>query len=576
MSVPPDKARKAIGAFNAEGQPQFGWKLTHSYLSDPVRLVLPPKSVLPVIFVPGIMGSNLMDLESNPVWRLDTTFGQPLGLARKMAFSGPATRQRLMHPARTKVDPNGSVPREASGSVRSPSQYRVERFWGEIAESSYHGFLTWLEERLNGQGFNPAKWQDFYYTSVSATPKPGERPKEPKLHPGIAMQMRGFNPSQHLDSTNSEVVTSDDLLKKSKFCMPVYACGYNWLDSNTRAAERLRSRIAQIIEANSRNGYKCEQVVLVTHSMGGLVARRCAQLPGMQEKIAGIVHGVMPAVGAAVAYRRCKVGMRDEDFVAGLVIGSTGREVTAVFSQAPGALQLLPSKEYNANWLKVKDAQGRSIEAKPAADPYEEIYLRRDRWWGLVREEWLRPSGGRPLSWGEFEANVQVAKSFHGQIRGEYHPVTYVYYGADKKQPSFESVCWRMKAGLKPDSKPAPASSTVRDLGFDQVRDNGSSPLYVGGQLEVAPSYGYMGGTATTYQTSYWELHADGQDGGGDGTVPTSSGRAPMLVSNDKGRIRQQFRLAGFGHEQSYKDVRAQQATLFSLSKIVAAAKVPT
>ncbi|RPE74670.1 hypothetical protein [Vulcaniibacterium tengchongense] len=580
MSVPPDKAREAIGALGSQGQSRYEWSLTSSALLDPVRLVLPPPYVLPVIFVPGIMGSNLMDTDGNKVWRLDTTFGQPLGLARKMAFSGPAARQRLMHPARTQVDPRGNVPGKAKGSVSNKSQYREERFWGEIAESSYHEFLLWLEDRLNGQGYNPARWQDFFYTAVSAAPKPGERPSEPKLHPGIPMQMRGFNPLGYLDgeagvSPRAEVVTSDDLLKRAKFRMPVYACGYNWLDSNTRAAERLKGRIDQVIAANNRNGYKCEQVILITHSMGGLVARRCALMAGMQDKIAGIVHGVMPAVGAAVAYRRCKVGMRDEDFVAGLVIGSNGREVTAVFSQAPGALQLLPSREYRSNWLKIKDANGRDIETQPSTDPYVDIYLKRDRWWGLVREEWLRPEGGRPLAWDEYAANVRIAKSFHEQIQGEYHPVTYVYYGADSDQASFETVCWRMKAGIKPDSRPAPTPAQVRDMRFDQVREDGSNPFYVGGKLEVVPAYGYMA-PASTYQSSYWELHAEKQDGGGDGTVPTSSGRAPLFLGKHKNRIRQQFRLTGFGHEPSYKDQRAQQATLFGLSKIVAAAKIPT
>lgn len=170
---------------------------------------------------------------------------------------------------------------------------------------------------------------------------------------------------------------------------------------------------------------------------------------------------------------------------------------------------------------------------------------------------------------------MRIAKSFHEQIQGEYHPVTYVYYGADSDQAGFETVCWRMKAGIKPDSRPAPTPAQVRDMRFDQVREDGSNPFYAGGKLEVVPAYGYVA-PASTYQGSYWELHAEKQDGGGDGTVPTSSGRASLFLGKHKNRIRQQFRLTGFGHEPSYKDQRAQQATLFGLSKIVAAAKIPT
>ncbi|WP_407351271.1 esterase/lipase family protein [Luteimonas sp. R10] len=582
MSVPPDRAREALGGFNPDGQPTYQWRLTSANLIDPVRLVLPPTKVLPVIFVPGIMGSNLMDMNRNKVWRLDTTFGAPVGLARKMAFSGAATRQRLMHPSQTQVDPRGGIPGTPIGSVGRKDQYRDERFWGEIAEGSYHSFLLWLEERLNSGEYNPAKWQEFFYTAVSAAPRPGERPPEPRLGPGIQMQMRGFNPAGYVDRDGSgtpamhEPVTSDDLLKRAKFRMPVYACGYNWLASNTAAAERLRDRIQHVINSYSRNGFKCDQVVLITHSMGGLVARRCALLPGMQDKIAGVVHGVMPAVGAAVAYRRCKIGMRDEDFVAGLVIGSNGREVTAVFSQAPGALQLLPTAEYRAGWLKVQSADGVTAdEVRPVGDPYNDIYLRRDRWWGLVREEWLSPRGGRPLSWDQFAMNIRISRSFHEQILGEYHPVTYVYYGADRDQASFETVRWKMRAGLRPDSRTPPSAQQVYDMDFDQVRDDGSNPLHVGGRMEVATGYGYMGGGATTYQTSYWELEAQKQDGGGDGTVPVSSGEAPLRHAKNRGSIRQQFRMSGFAHEPSYRDGQAQLATLFSLQKIAAQAKIP-
>jgi len=575
--------RSAGALFGASGNPRFEWQLSSTTLNDMVKLVVQDK-VLPVIFVPGIMGSNLMsnDPAQDEVWRLDTTLGQPLGLARRMSFSGPATRQRQMHPARTAVDPRGSVPSRLVGSISRQQQYSDERFWGEVSEGSYHSFLLWLEDRLNGQGVNPANWQDFYYTAMSAAPGRGQRKAEPVLHPGIPMRMRAFEPHRYAESTSTkrvaaESILSDDLLRRAKFRMPVYACGYNWLESNSVAADRLRARIDDVISANNRRGFKCDQVILVTHSMGGLVARRCASMAGMGDKIAGVVHGVMPAIGAAVAYRRCKVGMRDESFVAGLVIGSNGREVTAVFAQAPGALQLLPTAEYQKGWLKIKGEDGRETDSLPAGDPYEEIYLQRDRWWGLVRPEWLRPQGGRPLSWNEYVLNIRAAKSFHQQISGKYHGTTYVYYGADPDVASFERVHWRMTRGLAPDSRARPTAQQVGDMGFDDVRDRGSNPLYVGGKTEYTQSYGggmWGGGSTSTYETSYWEISADKQDGGGDGTVPTSSGRAPLLNTSSMGSIRQQFRMRGFEHEPSYKNEQAQFATLFSIQKIAASARL--
>lgn len=61
---------------------------------------------------------------------------------------------------------------------------------------------------------------------------------------------------------------------------------------------------------------------------------------------------------------------------------------------------------------------------------------------------------------------------------------------------------------------------------------------------------------------------------GGGGTVPISSGEAPLRQAKDPGSIRQQFRMAGFEHEPSFRDPQVQLATLFSLQKIAAQANI--
>ena len=399
-------------------------------------------------------------------------------------------------------------------------------------------------------------------------PEPGSRPK---LFPGIRMGTKGqpFSAEMPFDA-----VITDDLLKRGKFWMPVHAVGYNWLASNQQAAKlTLRPAIERIIRDHNKGHFSCEQVILVTHSMGGLVARACAQLPGMADKIAGIVHGVMPATGAAVAYRRCKVGMRDEDFGASLVIGKTGQEVTAVFAQAPGALQLLPSKDYRPGWLRV--LQGPSgVQAWPKSDPYEEIYKVRDKWWGLVKEEWLEPKDGQPIKWDDFKRNVVLAQDFHDQLSGKYHPMTYVFYGADAKQPSFEHVNWRMKPGRAPDSNRPPDIGQVLDMSPQQVRMDGTTPEYVGGQHEVQTYDSPDGLITVEYESSYWELHCEMHDGVGDGTVPDSSGRSPK--ERGGANVKQQFRLNGFAHEPAFKNGTAQRATVYAITKIAGAAKIAT
>ncbi|WP_339493148.1 esterase/lipase family protein [Pseudomonas sp. EA_15y_Pfl2_R67] len=596
MTDNPTAPRVAPMTYNARGNPVHTWTLTPSHITDPVHCILPPDGVLPVIFVPGIMGSNLKSKpekekkkktkNAGPVWRLDAGFmGKNMWLARNWFNKKPGERQRLLHPARVEVDNEGAVPKRAVGTVITQPEpdkkkaalaltkrYR-ERGWGEVSETSYHAFLLWLEDALNSQ-FLPHQWPQFdiqpeHLHTVAVEPGPTHITRlKPEL--SIAMPGLGANLAAQLPS-----ILSGELVARGGYRMPVHACGYNWLDSNEQAASRLAERIDELMHQYGRN---CQQVILVTHSIGGLVARRCAQLPGMADKIAGVVHGVMPAIGAPVAYRRCKVGMGDEDPIAGAVIGPTGQEVTAVFAQAPGALQLLPTQDYAPGWLRLIDERGGpAMPRQPAKDPYEEIYLRRDRWWGLLREEWLAPKDGDPITWKDFADNILSAKEFHQDIAGSYHPQTYVYYGNDDKHPSFESITWKMRRGSRLNGPHAssPDAFTVSSLQMHEVRDDGRSPVYVGGQAEaVPPLRGDPDAPVRTVQTSYWELHCQMQDGAGDGTVPVSSGRAPIRQAR-KDSVRQQVQAPGFDHEASYANPLTQQFTLYSLIKIAAKAKRP-
>nr|WP_314568237.1 alpha/beta hydrolase [uncultured Pseudomonas sp.] len=597
MTDNPSAPRVAPMTYNARGNPVHTWTMTPSSITDAVHCILPPDGILPVIFVPGIMGSNLKSKpeeqegeepgeEGVPVWRLDAGFmGKNMWLALNWINKKAGIRQKLLHPARVEVDNKGAVPERAAGTVlaqpgldRAKTRQALktryeERGWGEVSETSYHAFLLWLEETLNSN-YLPHQWPQFdirpehLHTVViepGQTPVTRLRPEVPIGMPGLGATLANQLPS----------ILSDELVARAGYRMPVHACGYNWLDSNEQAALRLAERIDELMHQYGRN---CQQVILVTHSMGGLVARRCAQLPGMAAKIAGVVHGVMPATGAPVAYRRCKVGMADEDPIAGAVIGPTGQEVTAVFAQAPGALQLLPAQNYAPGWLRLIDDQGVSaMPRQPVKDPYEEIYLCRDRWWGLLREEWLAPKDGDAITWEIFEENISEAKQFHLTIAGSYHPQTYVYYGNDDKHRSFESITWQMQRGSRLNGPHAsrPDAFTVSSLQMHEVRDDGRSPVYVGGQAEaVPPLRGDPDAPIKTVQTSYWELHCQMQDGSGDGTVPVSSGSAPVKHARN-GEVRQQIKAPGFDHEASYASPVAQHFTLYSLIKIAAKAKRP-
>jgi len=132
------------------------------------------------------------------------------------------------------------------------------------------------------------------------------------------------------------------------FDFPVFAFGYNWTDCNANSGSKLSARIDEIIEEAKSTTGKCEKVILITHSMGGLVSRAASELSGAQARILGIIHGVQPATGSAAAYWRVKAGFEGMGPTS-RVLGNDAHTVTPILGNMPGGLQLLPNKYYRDN-----------------------------------------------------------------------------------------------------------------------------------------------------------------------------------------------------------------------------------
>jgi hypothetical protein len=141
-----------------KGRFQVEWRLTDTGLSDAVTLSLPPTHTIPIVFVPGIMGSNLCDLQNRPVWLLNSLRNVPVGLAWDWATKKAGVRQVVLHPKRTRVFSGGGVPEIATKDGNTQQDY-IKRGWGEVSEASYHKFLLWLDNKMNGER-NPAAWDD--------------------------------------------------------------------------------------------------------------------------------------------------------------------------------------------------------------------------------------------------------------------------------------------------------------------------------------------------------------------------------------------------------------------------------
>lgn len=285
---------------------------------------------------------------------------------------------------------------------------------------------------------------------------------------------------------------------------PVHVFGYNWTASNRLAGERLAGYIDAVITRYRDMGRQCEKVILVTHSMGGLVARAACKLSGAESKVLGVIHGVQPANGSPAGYWRMKGGFerphtipetepihwlktpksaaahkwntlvtKGLEFAPGIsvgkgnitawVLGSDGREVTALLGNMPGGLQLLPNKRYRDNhgcaqWLVLRDEAGKRRNL-PKSDPYKEIYRAKDVYWRLVNSEWLNPGvsqktakPGAKSPWHLYLGYLQQAESFHDALGGKVHPNTYQFYSTGIASPD-RVVFTRMRNTLRSKGK---------------------------------------------------------------------------------------------------------------------------
>lgn len=523
------------------------------------------KRAIPIVFLPGIMGSNLrMSAESQ------RAFGKENNIAwhpdRKLEMiallkASPAERQLQLDPETTEVDTydDGLAPtgdRSESAAERQkcegirvtipsahpllleddpptarPSRTKeekaLERGWGEVYFTSYRGILEECEQQLNRPSLFGGAWGRI----INVDPARWGAVATPALTP----------------------LSEADLVSATQGCIfPVHAMGYNWLHSIEKVAKALALRVGKLIEKYRSHGIQCEKVIVVTHSMGGLVGRALVhpRMGNIESKILGIVHGVQPALGAPAAYKRMRCGF-EEGFLGAAptpkILGNFGSEVTAVLGNAIGGLQLLPSCAYGNGWLRVLH-NGRVIESWPKnGDPYAEIYCVRNKWYGLLKEDWLNPAGNHDSG---FDATCRLllkAKTFHIEIEKTYHPQSFAHYGADPSRASWETVTW---------SYALPA--IVHDWQELQiVTDNEQGVITLGAASSIDRQ---LSGIAVSLGPAV---------GAGDQTVPIRSSDHQLLSGKFKGVFRQ----TGYEHQASYSDKRAVQSTLFSIIKIASTMK---
>lgn len=159
-----------------------------------------------------------------------------------------------------------------------------------------------------------------------------------------------------------------------------FVLGYDWrqdlMTLGSWAAKKLR-RIQDRAEADGG-------LVLLTHSMGGLVARAALRSDSKLES-AGVVksaiHVMQPAVGTPLVYRRFLTGSIEDawddpfSLLFFSILGLSRQSYALNMSGAPGPCQLLPSDEYRDTTLSSTGSPEWWIHGQPE-QPVADFYRR--------------------------------------------------------------------------------------------------------------------------------------------------------------------------------------------------------
>jgi pimeloyl-ACP methyl ester carboxylesterase len=526
--------------------------LTPTALKTRGMFTLPSSKVVPVIVVPGIMGSNLKAKGNGKgnealkpgeqAWRPPNGKIQG-GLAALMwKKRDPKTRQKIFDAETLVVDDGGEInlPLEARNYGLVEKEIRA-RHWGEVHWESYGDLLFGLHVNLN---------HTFEMSALD----------------NVRVLCRHWKNVMECDPARwgvraIEKLTEKELEKHAEYYYPVYAFGYNWLKSCEESANELYDRIEETIAFWNRKPRTCDKVILVTHSMGGLVARACAKRKS--DNILGIIHGVMPALGAPACYRRIACGTeswspsngsvdnKKAEFVAD-ILGGRPALTMPVMATAPGPLQLLPNHLYPKPWLHIcilgrvnnKDVP-RDVAHLPTDNPYD-LYRDMDSWYRMIDPKLVDPAGkyaGNDIALRrDVTAAVNSAENFHREkLDTYYHPNTYAFYGADSNYKSFGAVRW-------------------------VARDPGAGAVFTESNLRGAKLTSYratVGRSVKVEGKAALDFVPARQDVGGDGTVPAQSGAGP------RGKVKQLFELRGVEHQEAFNNEAVLLLTQHLVAKLV-------
>jgi pimeloyl-ACP methyl ester carboxylesterase len=497
-----------------------GWAEYTVYMTettDTVRhdVVVPPNKVIPVIFLPGVMGSNLrmskkrqddFKRKDNRAWRPDDLAADPTDIVRGVGFGGwfknasPAQRQLDFDPNETEVeyyhytesderfDPWGPETMESDARHKnvpdtlSPIPPLMGHFTSFAPDpeadvlNKQRKFATtaqiarwrgWSEVFFDGPYGTMLKTAEQYMNNMVKKGEVGPlwraRPHDAlpgSAHGGAISDLLMQNPKA-FGASFGDPISKADLKTIASCWYPVHAMGYNFIKSNAASAVEIAHRIRGLVNGYRKRHLKCDEVIIVTHSMGGLLARALIHpdygnlLNDKDVKVLGIYHNVMPTAGAAGAYKRMRFGFQENhnltvggylDGLTAKIFGPDGEHSTAILANAPAPLEMMPATAYGYEWLKVTTKGGDLLWSWPGKNEtaLTNIYLQPpNKWWRLINPNWVNPGNVLPENGGGIDKvlrRLENATKFLDSIETTFHPKTYASYCASPHQKSYGDI----------------------------------------------------------------------------------------------------------------------------------------
>ncbi|WP_174915282.1 esterase/lipase family protein [Burkholderia lata] len=613
------EAVQLMGRTAPDGSSFGQFTLTPASDTRSKELLCDVRPIIPVIFIPGVMGTLLVNENTGDEMFFPPNAGPGDSKASAGAWlygayhQNAAERETKFNPLVAKVTTLGPI-NVGDGKAISEDEAR-RRGWGSIHRWSYHPFLLWLEQTLNSP--------KFFGKIVGPWITPDPTGETWALHPVL-----GTDPKKYGGFGEGGPIEADSTRFNhfAKFRYRVYAIGYNWLQSNADSAKdvltgkdyynpksKKKTHLMGINEIIAEN--HSGKAIILTHSMGGLVARMAIAMHGAGSLMHGVFHGVQPATGAPLAAKRFRTGAESEGpsmipiqtgYQNAALMGRDENEFVAVTANAPGPLELLPMPDYNngESWWIFARINGDPVAKLPkGGNAYDDIYTS-SKWYGLVPDaSMLDPAGivqdrlkrnkVNKTVLGNFKDVLSKAVENQRKIINKYHDYTYAAYangelnakspdGAPEKnggKPSIEKgqpldklLTW----GNAVWTGNIPAGVTEEELlAATPLSDsrNGTLRVYLESR-KVAVEFQVQRTPTLPRAANDLEKTSNGIIPG-DGTVPVWSARAqarglkPGVSGGAAKGMQMVFEQGGYQHQFSYDHPWTRWSVLYSIVQIV-------